>query len=230
MPRDPDRGAPLRYRHAVIEFGLTGGIGSGKSTVAQLLVARGAVLIDADAIVREVQAPGSPVLDRMAGAFGADILLPDGSLDRAKVAGIVFADPDKLATLNGIVHPAVTDEMTRRREALAPTDATVLLDIPLLIESGYQNLAGIVVVDVAPELAVRRLVEHRGFTEADARTRISRQASRKDRLAKADFVIDNSGDLAALDVLVDACWAWMCSLPRPEPGGPVLPIRGRGEN
>jgi dephospho-CoA kinase len=230
MSRDPDHGPALRYRHAVIEFGLTGGIGSGKSTVAQMLVARGAVLIDADAIVREVQAPGSPVLDRMAEAFGADVLLPDGSLDRAKVAGIVFADPDKLATLNGIVHPAVTAEMTRRREALAPSDATVVLDIPLLIESGYENLAGIIVVDIDPEVAVQRLVEHRGFTEADARSRIGRQASREQRLAKADVVIDNGGDLAALDAQVDACWAWMCSLPRPEPGGPVLPIRGRGEN
>lgn len=213
----------------MIEFGLTGGIGSGKSTVAQLLVARGAVLIDADAIVREVQAPGSPVLEQMAAAFGADILRPDGSLDRPKVAAIAFADPDKLAALNGIVHPAVTAEMTRRREAHNDTDATLLLDIPLLIESGYDGFAGIVVVDVDPELAVQRLVAHRGFDEADARSRIGRQASREERLAKADFVVDNGGDLEALTARVDACWGWMCSLPRPVPGGPVVPIRGRAE-
>ncbi len=214
----------------VIEFGLTGGIGSGKSTVAQLLVAKGAVLIDADAIVREVQSPGSPVLDRMAEEFGTEILGPGGTLDRARVAAIVFADPDKLAALNGIVHPAVTDEMTRRREALAHSDATVLLDIPLLVESGYRNLAGIIVVDVDPEVAVQRLVAHRGFAEADARSRIGRQASRAERLAEADFVIHNGGDLGELATRVEACWAWMCSLPRPEPGGPVLPIRGRGQN
>ncbi len=211
----------------MIEFGLTGGIGSGKSTVAQLLVERGAVLIDADAIVREVQAPGSPVLEQMAEAFGRSILGPDGALDRAQVAAIAFADPDKLATLNGIVHPAVTAEMTRRREAHNDTDATLVLDIPLLIESGYDGFAGIIVVDVDPELAVRRLVEHRGFDEADARSRIGRQASRADRLAKADFVIDNGGDLAAVAARVEACWAWMSSLPRPVPGGPVVPIRGR---
>lgn len=214
---------------AVIEFGLTGGIGSGKSTVAQLLVARGAILIDADAIVREVQAPGSPVLDRMAEAFGRDVLRADGSLDRARVAAVAFADPDKLATLNAIVHPAVTAEMTRRREAHNHTDATLLLDIPLLVESGYDGFAGIVVVDVDPDLAVDRLVAHRGFDEADARSRIGRQASRADRLAKADFVIDNSGDVDALAARVDACWTWMCSLPRPVPGGPVVPIRGRVE-
>jgi len=228
--RNPGAPARLRYGHGVIEFGLTGGIGSGKSTVAQLLVAQGAVLIDADVIVREVQMPGSPVLDRMVEAFGADILLADGSLDRARVAGIVFGDPDKLAALNGIVHPAVIDEMTRRRTAHADTDATVLLDIPLLVESGYENLAGIIVVDVGPETALERLVTHRGFAVDDARARIGRQASRDDRLARADFVIDNRGDLVALAAQVDACWAWMLSLPRPVPGGPVVPIRGRGEN
>jgi dephospho-CoA kinase len=213
----------------VIEIGLTGGIGSGKSTVSALLVEKGAVLVDADAIVREVQEPGTPVFQAMVERFGEGIVAPDGTLDRAAVAAIVFADPDELNALNGIVHPAVTDEMTRRREAQADTDATVILDIPLLVESKYSGLAGIIVVDVDPEIAVARLVEHRGFSEEDARARISRQASRDERLAVADFVVDNSGDLTALRAEVDRCWAWILTLPRPEPGAPVEPIRGRAQ-
>jgi len=213
----------------VIEIGLTGGIGSGKSTVAALLVEKGAVLIDADAIVREVQEPGTPVFAAMVERFGEGIVAADGTLDRAAVAAIVFNDPDELKALNAIVHPAVADEMTRRREALAQTDATVLLDIPLLVESQYSGLAGIIVVDVDPELAVERLVRYRGFTEDDARARISRQASREERLKIADFVIDNSGDLDHLREQVDRCWEWIGSLPRPEPGGPVEPIRGRAQ-
>jgi dephospho-CoA kinase len=213
----------------VIEIGLTGGIGSGKSTVAGMLVDRGAVLVDADAIVREVQQPGTPVFAAMVDRFGPGIVAADGSLDRAAVAAVVFSDPAQLEALNGIVHPAVSDEMTRRREALAATDATVLLDIPLLVESKYSGLAGVIVVDVDPELAVERLVRHRGFSEDDARARISRQASRDERLAAADFVIDNSGDLDHLRLQVDRCWEWVLSLPRPEPGGPVERIRGRGE-
>jgi dephospho-CoA kinase len=214
----------------VIEIGLTGGIGSGKSTVAALLVEKGAVLIDADAIVREVQEPGTPVFRAMVERFGPGIVAEDGTLDRAAVAAIVFNDPEELTALNGIVHPAVSDEMTRRREVLAETDATVLLDIPLLVESKYSGLAGIIVVDVDPEVAVERLVRHRGFSEEDARARIGRQASREERLAVADFVVDNSGDLDDLRATVDRCWEWIQSLPRPEPGGPVTPIRGRGQN
>jgi dephospho-CoA kinase len=213
----------------VIEIGLTGGIGSGKSTVAGLLVERGAVLIDADAIVREVQVPGTPVFQAMVERFGPGIVAPDGTLDRAGVAAVVFAEPDELEALNGIVHPAVTAEMTRRRESYAGTDATLILDIPLLVESKHKGLAGVIVVDVDPEVAVERLVRHRGFSEDDARARISRQASREDRLAIADFVVDNSGDLTALRGEVDRCWQWIMSLPRPEPGRAVKPIRGRGQ-
>lgn len=226
----PIAGATLRYGRRVIEFGLTGGIGSGKSTVAERFVAKGAVLIDADAIVREVQSPGSPVLAEMAALLGADVLRDDGSLDRPAVAARVFGDPERLAALNAIVHPAVIDEMTRRRTEWADTDATLVLDIPLLVESGYTNLAGIVVVDVDPSIAIARLVAHRGFTREDAEARIARQASRDERLARADFVISNEGDLATLDARVDECWAWMQSLPRPAPGSPVVPIRARGEN
>jgi dephospho-CoA kinase len=211
----------------VIEVGLTGGIGSGKSTVSALLVEKGAVLVDADAIVREVQEPGTPVFQAMVERFGPGIVAPDGTLDRAAVAAIVFADPDELAALNGIVHPAVTDEMTHRREAWKDTDATLILDIPLLVESKYAGLAGVIVVDVDPEVAVQRLVQFRGFAEEDARARIGRQASRDERLAAADFVVDNSGDLAALQAEVDRCWTWIATLPRPEPGATVEPIKGR---
>jgi dephospho-CoA kinase len=219
----------LRSLH-VIEIGLTGGIGSGKSTVAEMLVAKGAVLIDADQIVREVQRPGTPVFAAMVDRWGPGIVAADGQLERAAVAAIAFSDPAELEALNSIVHPAVGAEMTRRREALAPTDATVVLDIPLLTESGYSGLAGVIVVDVEPDVAVARLVAQRGFSEADARARVARQASRVERLAIADFVVDNSGTLDDLRHQVDECWAWILSLPRPEPGAPVVPIRGRGQN
>ncbi len=191
----------------MLEIGLTGGIGSGKSTVAALLMARGAVLLDADAIVREVQQPGAPVFAAMVERWGDDIVAADGTLDRQAVADRVFGDPDELAALNAIVHPAVGDEMTRRRAELANTDATVVLDIPLLVESGHEGLGGIIVVDVDPEVAVERLVAHRGFAEQDARDRIRRQASREDRLVRADVVVDNSGTLEDLEDEVDRAWA-----------------------
>ena len=212
----------------MLEIGLTGGIGAGKSTAAQLLVRRGAILIDADSIVRDLQQPGAAVFVRMVEEFGTGIVQPDGTLDRPAVAQIVFSDKGQLAALNAIVHPAVTDEMTRRRQALATTDTTVVLDIPLLIETNYSDLDAVVVVDVDAEIAIRRLVEHRGFTEADARARVANQASRDDRLAIADFVIDNSGSLDdAVDRVAD-CWQWIGSLGRPEPSdAPVVPIRTR---
>jgi dephospho-CoA kinase len=210
----------------MLEIGLTGGIGAGKSTVAQLLVTRGAVLIDADLIVRDLQAPGAPVFERMVDRFGPGIVRDDGTLDRGAVAEIVFADRSQLAALNGIVHPAVTDEMTRRRQAWARTDATVLLDIPLLIETNHEDLDAVVVVDVDPEVAIARLVAHRGFTERDARARVANQAPRADRLAIADFVVDNSGTSDDLTDRVDDCWRWLCTLPRPAPSNaPVVPIR-----
>ena len=203
----------------MIEIGLTGGIGAGKSTVADALVARGAVLIDADRIVRELQAPGQAVFEQMVERWGDRIVAADGTLDRAAVADIAFNDDGELEALNDIVHPAVGTEMAARREAVEGTDAVVVLDIPLLVRPDgesiveqYRNLAGIIVVDVDPELAVERLVTHRGFDEDDARARIANQASREDRLAVADFVVDNSGDLAALDAQVEACWAWISGL------------------
>ena len=214
----------------MLEIGLTGGIGSGKSTVAAMLVERGATLLDADAIVRGLQLPGMPVLVAMVERWGDRILDDAGGLDRQVVADIVFADPDELAALNGIVHPAVGDEMTRRRRELAATDATVILDIPLLVESGHRGLAGVIVVDVDPDVAVERLVSGRGFTSVDARNRISMQASRTERLDQADVVVDNSGTLDDLAGQVDLAWAWIATLERPEPGAEVRRIGSRVED
>ena len=195
---------------AVLVIGLTGGIGSGKSTVSALLAEKGAVVVDADAIVREVQQPGTPVFEAMVERFGAGIVAGDGSLDRAAVADTVFGDPDALADLNAIVHPAVGAEIVRRMEALADTDEVVVLDVPLLVESkNTYPVAGLLVVDVDPEVAVERLVEHRGMREADVRARMARQAARDERLARADRVIDNSGTLDDLRAQVDAAWEWV---------------------
>nr|WP_249419744.1 dephospho-CoA kinase [Rhabdothermincola salaria] len=195
-----------------MRIGLTGGIGSGKSTVSAGLAERGAVVIDADAVVKELQAPGQPVLAAMVERFGPGILLADGSLDRQAVADVVFTDAEALADLNAIVHPAVGAEIMRRIEAEEGTDHVVVLDVPLLVENEAFEVAAVVVVDTDPEIAVQRLVEHRGFTEDDARARISRQASREQRLARADFVIPNDGDRAALDAHVERCWAWIQEL------------------
>ena len=208
------------------EIGLTGGIGAGKSTVGAGLAARGAVLIDADAIVRELQEPGRPVFEAMVERWGDSIVADDGSLDRAAVAAIAFGDEDELAALNAIVHPAVAVEMANRRAAAGAGEragGVVVLDIPLLvradgapIKSDYLNLAGIAVVDADPEIAVRRLVDRRGFAEGAARARIANQAGRRARLAVADFVIDNNGTLEELEPRVEACWRWARSL---EPAG-----------
>ncbi len=199
----------------MIEVGLTGCIGSGKSTVAGALAGRGAVLFDADAIVAELQQPGRPVLDAMVAHFGPSILQPDGHLDRKAVASIVFDDPQELAALNAIVHPAVRAEMAARRQALAGSDAIVVAEIPLLAEAGPERrrgLAGIIVVDVDPDVAVRRLVADRGLTAVEARARLARQATRAERLALADFVIDNNGTRRQLVDQVARCWEWIESL------------------
>ena len=174
----------------MILVGLTGGIGSGKSTVSAALAERGAVVVDADAIVHELQQPGPPVLAAMVERVGQDILFADGTLDRKAVAAIVFADPDALKALGEIVHPSVQAEIFRRVTENEPTDNIVVLDIPLLAESGWEGLVGTIVVDLDPELAVERLVAHRDYTEEDARARIANQASRETRLADAAFVVD----------------------------------------
>jgi dephospho-CoA kinase len=193
-------------------IGLTGGIGSGKSTVSSKLAELGAVVIDADAIVRDVQAPGQPVLAAMVERFGPAILDEQGELRRQAVADIVFSDTQALADLGAIVHPAVHQEIERRLAAEADGDRVVILDVPLLVESGRSDMAALIVVDVDPELAIARLVEHRGFSEADARARVARQASRAERVAKADIVIDNSGSIDALAPQIDAAWTWIQSL------------------
>ena len=191
------------------EFGLTGGIGAGKSSVARRLVALGAGLVDADATVRALQRRGQPVFEAIVGHFGDGVVGENGELDRPALADIVFNDADELKALNNIVHPAVRTEMNEQRKRLALTHEIIVLDVPLLIESGYQDLAGIVVVDVPVELAIERLVQLRGYDEADARARIASQLGRDERLKEADFVIDNSGSLEELDAEVDRCWHWM---------------------
>ncbi len=192
--------------------GLTGGIGSGKSEVARLLAEHGAIVVDSDALAREAVAPGTPGLAAVVAEFGPEVLAADGSLDRARLGQVVFADPGRRRALEAIVHPYV-----RRRSAElaagAPASAVVVQDVPLLVESGLQkHFDVVVVVDVDEDTQVRRLVAARGMAEADARARIAAQASRADRLAAADLVVTNDGDLAALRARVDRLWVELAEL------------------
>lgn len=208
----------------MILVGLTGGIGSGKSTVSQLLASHGAVIVDADAITRQLQAPGQPLLKLIAERFGNDVLGSDGSLLRQKLADQVFGNPEALADLNKIVHPAVGREMARLIDDQRGGDNVVVLDIPLLAENPRSGLSGVIVVDVDPELAVDRLVVQRGMSEQDARSRIERQTSREKRREIADWVIDNGGDLASLETQVMQVWKWMQTLEHAGPdAGNVIP-------
>ncbi|MGW0907808.1 dephospho-CoA kinase [Streptomyces sp. NPDC002853] len=191
----------------MLKVGLTGGIGAGKSEVSRLLVASGAVLIDADKIAREVVGPGTPGLAKVVEAFGQEILAPDGSLDRPKLGSIVFADPEKLAALNAIVHPLV-GARSAELEGAAPEDAVVIHDVPLLAENGLAPLYDlVVVVDASPETQLDRLVRLRGMSEEDARARMAAQATREKRLEIADLVIDNDGPLEGLEQRVGVVWA-----------------------
>jgi dephospho-CoA kinase len=200
--------------------GLTGGIGSGKSTVSAMLARRGAEIIDADAITRQLQQPGGAVLGAMVDRWGQRILAGDGSLDRAAMAAIAFADEAERRALEAIVHPAVRAEMAARIERASGTEAVVVLDIPLLAEGGARRgTSAVIVVDCPVEVAVERLVTQRGFDRADAEARVAAQASREDRLAVADFVIDNSGSVDHLESEVARCWAWLQALP-PTPWPP----------
>jgi dephospho-CoA kinase len=197
---------------AVLRVGLTGGIGSGKSEVARRLVAHGAVLIDADLAAREVVVPGSGGLKRIVAAFGDDVLGPDGSLDRARLGEIVFKDPELRAQLNAIVHPLVRQWMLAAErtavQAADPPGPIIVHDVPLLAESrGKGGFDLVIVVDVPPELQIKRLVSQRGMTPDQAGARMNAQASREQRLEVADIVIDNSGSLADLDRRVAALWA-----------------------
>jgi dephospho-CoA kinase len=201
----------------MILVGLTGGIGAGKSTVSALLAERGAVIVDADAITREVQAPGAPLLAVLAAEFGAGVISADGSLDRPALAAIAFSDPERLKRLNQIVHPAVGAEINRRVLAERDTDHVVVMDIPLLAENPRTGLQATIVVDVDPEVQVARLVGSRGFDEADARARIGRQATREQRLAIATHVIDNSATPAALRSQITRLWKQLRALPQLPP-------------
>jgi dephospho-CoA kinase len=191
----------------VLKIGLTGGIASGKSVAASRLAELGAVLVDADALARDVVEPGTPGLARIVDAFGADMLNGGGRLDRAKLGAVVFRDSSRLAILNGIVHPLVR-EAAAGIMASAVEGAIVVQDIPLLAETGQgSNFHLVLVVDAPDEVRIRRMLERRGMTENEARSRMAAQASRGERLAVADVVLDNSGTLVELEEAVDRLWA-----------------------
>ncbi|MCB8904737.1 MULTISPECIES: dephospho-CoA kinase [unclassified Streptomyces] len=190
----------------MLKVGLTGGIGAGKSEVSRLLVSYGAVLIDADRIAREVVEPGTPGLAAVVEAFGEDVLTTEGTLDRPKLGSIVFADAGRLAALNAIVHPLV-GARSAELESRAGTEDVVVHDVPLLAENGLAPLYDlVVVVDASPETRLDRLVRLRGMAESEARARMSAQATRAQRLAVADLVIDNDGPLDALEPQVRKVW------------------------
>ncbi|MEU0680621.1 MULTISPECIES: dephospho-CoA kinase [Streptomyces] len=203
----------------MLTVGLTGGIGAGKSEVSRLLVRHGAVLIDADRIAREVVEPGTPGLAAVVEAFGEEILAEDGSLDRPRLGALVFSDPEKLSTLNSIVHPLV-GARSRELEEAAPEDAVVVHDVPLLTENGLAPLYDVViVVDASPGTQLDRLVRLRGMSEEDARARMAAQATREQRRAVADIVVDNDVPLDALERRVEEVWADLVRRardPRPE--------------
>ncbi len=179
-------------------MGMTGGVASGKSTVADLLRSLGAVVVDADALAREVVAPGTPGLAAVVAEFGPEMLGPDGRLDRARLGALVFADPARRAALEGIVHPLVRARAAEI-EASAPAAAVVVHDIPLLVETGQaSSFDAVLVVDVPVGVQVARAVRDRGWSEEEARSRIAAQASRADRLAAATYVVENSGTIEDL--------------------------------
>ncbi|MCX2922632.1 dephospho-CoA kinase [Streptomyces sp. NEAU-W12] len=191
----------------MLTVGLTGGIGAGKSEVSRLLVERGAVLIDADRIAREVVAPGTPGLTAVVAAFGEEILTGDGSLDRPRLGAIVFTDAEKLALLNSIVHPLV-GARSRELEEAAAEEAVVVHDVPLLTENGLASRYDLViVVDASPGTQLDRLVGRRGMSEQDARARMAAQATREQRREIADIVIDNDVPLDELERRVEDVWA-----------------------
>ncbi len=191
----------------MFRVGLTGGIGAGKSEVSRRLAGQGAIVIDADLIAREVVAPGTDGLAEVIGSFGPAVLGPDGALDRTLLGDIVFADPQKLARLNSIVHPRVGARMRALEEAAGP-GSVVVHDVPLIAENGLASAYDlVVVVDVPPRIQLDRLVRLRGMSRDQAQARMAAQASREDRLAIAGIVVDNSGSLAELDRQTGELWA-----------------------
>lgn len=190
----------------MLKIGLTGGIASGKSLVATRLQELGAVVVDADAIAREVVEPGTQGLAAIVAVFGPEILDAGGRLDRPRLGGIVFREPERRAELNGIVHPLVR-ERAAAVIAAAPEDAVVVQDIPLLVETGQQrNFHLVLVVDAPEDVRLQRMTGHRGMTESDARSRMAAQASRQDRLDAADVVLTNAGTRGELLAVVDRLW------------------------
>jgi dephospho-CoA kinase len=212
----------------MLRVGLTGGIGSGKSTVAAMLEGRGALVVDADEIAREVVAPGAPAYEAVVARFGPAILAHDGRIDRPALARVAFADPEALADLNAITHPVIGAVLFERMTSLdgdgigggaghggvAGRSGVAVAVIPLL-GPGYVEVLGlraVVVVDCPTEVAIRRLVEGRGMAEADARARVAAQPSREERLALADYVVENSSSVQDLVARVEALWAWLYAL------------------
>jgi dephospho-CoA kinase len=200
----------------MLTVGLTGGIGAGKSAVADLLAEHGAVLIDADRIAREVVEPGGPAYRPLVDRFGPTIVDADGKVDRPALAAVVFSDPAALADLNAITHPAIGAEMARRKETAEGTDQVVVLDIPLLKAEHRETMAldSVVVVDAPVETALARLVEIRGMSKEDAEARMAAQVSREERLSGADLVVDNSHDLDHLRDEVGRVWEALEALQR----------------
>ena len=207
-------------------IGLTGAIGSGKSSVSALFERKGAIIIDGDGIAKQLQQQGSPTLQKLVDEFG-DILLDSGELDRAKVAKLVFGDAEMLKRLNAIMHPAIGVEIRRQIELNIATDNVVVLDMPLLVENPRDGMSGLVVVDVDPEVAISRLVQFRNMNEEDARRRMASQASREERLKVADRIIDNSGNPEDLDSQVDDVWDWFATLPNAQQGAGALSQKGK---
>jgi dephospho-CoA kinase len=202
----------------VLMVGLTGGIGAGKSTVASRLAARGAVVIDADAIAREVVEPGTPTLAKLVERFGPEILRDDGSLDRPALAAVAFKDDETRKELEAITHPAIGEEFLRR-VAESPPNAVVIHDVPLLVESkrGFEY-ADVIVVEAPVETRLDRL-ESRGVPRDDARRRIELQATDDERRAVATFVVDNAGDLDALEAQLRDIWTALERRAREEGAG-----------
>ncbi len=201
-------------RPGTTTVGLTGGIASGKSAVADRLAELGAVVVDADVLAREVVAPGTPGLAAIAGRFGDHLLAADGTLDRAALGAIVFADPAARRDLEAIVHPAVRARANELTEA-APPGAVVVQVIPLLVETGQaDDFDLVVVVDADEAVQLRRLMQRNGYTPSQARARLKAQASRAERLEAADLVIDNPAGLPELEAQVDALWPRLAGEPR----------------
>jgi dephospho-CoA kinase len=217
----------------MLAVGLTGGIGSGKSAVADLLVARGAVLIDADQVARDVVAPDGPAYQPLVDRFGPEIVSADGAIDRQALAKVAFADEATRRELNAITHPAIGLAMIAARDLLEDTDEIVVLAIPLLtaVHRETVKLHKVVVVDTPVDVALARLLSQRGFDRSDAEARIRSQISREERVQEADYVLDNSGDRADLEREVAKLWDWLVAArderrarvrgPAPAPGGTV---------